>query len=601
MGSNSSICVLFQFILLRSRMLRQISSLDEVMSSKRIIRLFGTYMPGYLQGGSTKQGIRSALHNCGKNADRFIIAKQGRPDSLKDFRGKLTGCEFTDEIVKKLEDGVRAHLLGTANRNISIPKAFKMILFDAFRIEVERDGKKELVFCEELPTEEQFRGFLNKNFAWDKRRRSRLTSAGFGTTVRSKLSESRTLVPRGPGDIYQIDSTTVDMYIVAENGKRKLLARVTLYLVVDVWSRYIAGFHLTHGNACYEEAVLALLSVLEDRQEMCKRFGVPYDPEDWAAMPLPATLIGDRQECIYANSDLFAEMLGIHLTNPPPYRGDYKGFVEAAFHALMKILWSAPGGVDTDASKDEEDYRLNAIYTFSQLRRMLFLEMIRLNRRFIATIPVPREAMLAEVPKVPVKLATWGLENISGMGLNADLDTVRRALLPVVNTSRTAQEGIRVSARGVVRLIYRVEPGALPEKYFEKGGSVELKVQSDSRSVDVVWVTHPETQVVIPAFLSEVKCSDYLGMTWSEALEWQQRLKEMKAQNLSDELAKEAAAYDLVNQDTAQAIANAVNDGPVTRSEIIKSGSAETDAERKGELNGRTPIDTPATDEDHLF
>jgi hypothetical protein len=555
----------------------------------------------FLQGGMTKDGIRSHLCNCGKNKDRLITTRQGRPDSLAEFRGKLTGVELTDEVIEKLTAGVKRHLIGIPKKRTSIPKAFRWTLWDEFRVEVEAPEGKKWVLPDKLPNENQFRTFLRKNFDWDKRRRSHMTAAGFGTTVRSQLSETRTLVPSGPGDIYQIDSTKVDMYIVAESGKRKVLRRVTLYLVIDCWSRTIVGFHLTFGNSSYEEAMLALLSVLEDKEEMCKRFGVPYNPEDWVEMPLPCTLIGDRQECIYNNSNLLVEKLGIHVTNPPPYRGDLKGLVEDALGAMAEVLYDSSGGVDKKASKDEKDYRLNSIYTFTQLRRMLFLEVIRLNRRFIDEIPVPPEAVLAEIPKVPLKLARWGLKNISGCGLSAHLDEVRRALLPYADTARTTESGIRISARGAVRLLYRPRPGELPDKWFQKNGSRKLDVQIDPRLVDVAWITHPDTGAVVPCFLSQKLCSEYIGMTWEQAKEWQAVKNGQKTLNAAEELESQAGAYDLVNQDTENAIGIAIEQGPQVRSDVVKGQADATAAERAAELNSRPPVNTPPEEDENVF
>jgi hypothetical protein len=59
------------------------------------------------------------------------------------------------------------------------------------------------------------------------------------------MSLSGAIDPVGPGDVYQIDSTTADIYLVNSLSAKIPIGRPTLYLVIDVWSGMIVGFNLT--------------------------------------------------------------------------------------------------------------------------------------------------------------------------------------------------------------------------------------------------------------------------------------------------------------------------------------------------------------------
>ncbi len=47
----------------------------------------------------------------------------------------------------------------------------------------------------------------------------------------------------GPGSRYEIDATIADVYLLSADRQR-VIGRPTLYVVVDVFSRMVAGFYI---------------------------------------------------------------------------------------------------------------------------------------------------------------------------------------------------------------------------------------------------------------------------------------------------------------------------------------------------------------------
>ncbi len=56
----------------------------------------------------------------------------------------------------------------------------------------------------------------------------------------------------GPGDVYEIDATIVDCYVVAEAEGTTILGKCTLYLVIDRFSKLIVGFYMTLGSPSWK-------------------------------------------------------------------------------------------------------------------------------------------------------------------------------------------------------------------------------------------------------------------------------------------------------------------------------------------------------------
>ena len=82
----------------------------------------------------------------------------------------------------------------------------------------------------------------------------------------AKTGSSRDQVP-GPGFIYEIDSTKLQIYIVSRFGRRRIVGQPTLYLLVDVWSGCIVGFALSLNSPSYDLAASALLCCHRKKDE----------------------------------------------------------------------------------------------------------------------------------------------------------------------------------------------------------------------------------------------------------------------------------------------------------------------------------------------
>jgi hypothetical protein len=542
-------------------------------------------------------------HACGtpKSGHRVITAKKlGRPDRFAEHRGLITGRVLTNEDKEKFEKGLSSFYWGYSKAMFSRKRAWRLTLLFYYRklVQVSR-GNYVTVSEKNLPTLKQFKDYIRSNYTPEQIEKKRQSAAQFGTGNRKRQSESESLVPMGPGDIYQIDSTIADIYLVAADGSRKVIGRPTLYLVIDVFSKMIVGFHLSLRSSCYEEMVCALLSVIEDKRELFKRWGIEdaYDPKDWPEMPLPTVLIGDRQELIYGNSDLVYD-LGIEIVNTPPYRGDLKDAIESAIGGVSRHLWRRPGAVTKDCPMDLPENYKDAVYTFKNLGGLILKDIIQLNNRHLVNTPVPEEYTAYSEDKRPVAIAAWGQHYISGCGFALGYEEAQRELLPYADSASVTRDGLRVTAAGAKDIYYHIPKDSLPKHITGSITRKPVRVQFDSRRLNVVWVRHPETNEMVECHLKVRTFREYANWSWAQSAHWQNRLAikgiKIEEENLEREfkfmLAEAEAAADGFN--------HAVSQDPVTRVSIKAGMTAGRAVEHQKHLDDRPAVVTGDTTPD---
>lgn len=282
-----------------------------------------------------------------------------------------------------------------------------------------------------LPKPEQFR------YHWSRERKrievmeKRMGKRLFALKKRAIKTDS-TGEATGPGDIYQIDATVLNVYTRSRRNRRKLVHRATLYIVVDVWSRMIVGFALSLDPPSWLGAMAALANAMTDKVRFCASWDYPITANEWPAQHLPGSIVGDQAELARAGVLGLIERHGVEVANPPAYRADWKGIVERRFGLLdgtMKPFM--PGFVHIDfRERGTEDYRLQTAMTLDELHRQV-IRCILYHNNVHPIASYPRLAGLTEdqVPSVPRDLWNWGVANLSGIPRQPDEESVRFSLL----------------------------------------------------------------------------------------------------------------------------------------------------------------------------
>lgn len=140
------------------------------------------------------------------------------------------------------------------------------------------------------PSVKQFRYWYDKNYSVRERKGHSHGQRRMKKEFRALLG-SNTMYIEGPGWLYQIDSTPADVTLLAIDHKTPI-GRPTLFIVQDVFSRKVVGFHASvHHASWVEGAMMALENAATNKVEFCKKYEVDIDPEEWDCCHLPRNIV----------------------------------------------------------------------------------------------------------------------------------------------------------------------------------------------------------------------------------------------------------------------------------------------------------------------
>lgn len=337
------------------------------------------------------------------------------------------------------------------------------------------------------PTENQFRYHAIKFVDIKKR----VGGVKYNKDFRGILDSSRREAD-GPGDVYQIDATVADIYLVSRYDYNTVVGRPELYFVTDVFSRMIVGFYACLESASWDNARSALLNAFAEKAEFCREYGIEISEEDWPCVGLPRALIVDNGELISKASDAIIFGLGITVKNEPAWRPDLKGIVESRFR-LLNISTKAqlPGAVLPDfAQRGAPDYRLDATLTLTDFIKIVINFILNHNKRPLEQHPQPLPDVLADhVPPIPLDLWKWGIANRSGC--------LRQMRLEDMQVALAQRDSAHVTPKGIKfhNLYYQCKT-AIEENWFSSArikGGWKVDIAYHPKNMDkIYWLKNPQ-------------------------------------------------------------------------------------------------------------
>lgn len=177
----------------------------------------------------------------------------------------------------------------------------------------------------------------------------------------------------GPGHRYAIDSTIGDIYLRSGINRAWVVGRPIVYLIVDVWSTAVVGFHVCLNGPSWETAKVALFSTVADPELIGELWGYEARISLFPCPTLPYELMSDRGEYLSIAARNTSKELGYDATFNPAYRPDLKGLVEVLNRiAKDKQYFFLPGAIDARRKELElrTDYKESA-YTLREYAQYL--------------------------------------------------------------------------------------------------------------------------------------------------------------------------------------------------------------------------------------
>lgn len=292
----------------------------------------------------------------------------------------------------------------------------------------------------------------------------------------------------GPGSRYQIDATVADVYLVSRFNRGWIIGRPVIYVVIDVFSRMVAGVYVGLEGPSWLGAMMALANAASDKVAFCREYAISISEEDWACHYLPDAILGDRGEMESRMVEALIANLNVRIENAASYRADWKGIVERHFRTIhTKVKPFVPGFVVPDANKRlGRDYRLDAkldIHQFTEI--VIHCVLHHNNNHYLASYNRDETLVSEDVPAIPAELWRWGIQNRSGRLRSFPEDIVKLNLMPV-GPARVAEDGIRFKS-----MRYSCEK-AIREMWFDrariKGRSEKIEVSYDPRTTNYIYI-----------------------------------------------------------------------------------------------------------------
>jgi len=476
-------------------------------------------------GGQVKNALLPNYANINKRREKKNTTRVGR-------KPLIGGITIGEEEEKKFLWGIKAFY--EKKSKPSLRSAYRKTIARYFNTGYRLEGGTTIPVLpptELLPTLRQFCYWYNTNRSGEKSLRAR-EGKNFNLKLRPIVGNS-TSQSFGPGDLYQIDSTVGDIYLVSAINPNTIVGRPILYLVTDVFTRCIAGFNLSLEQPSYIQAALALENACSDKVEFCKQFGIDISEEEWPCKGIPTNLVADRGELKGIQADQIEAGLGICLTNTPPYRADMKGIVERTFQIGNKQLFhTLPGAVTKSQERGDEDPRLSATLNIVELTKLVISWILTHNRKRMEHYPANEQMLQEGIEHIPNAIWQWGLGQNQSLPYKSP-NVIKTLLLPQAEAGITPQ-GIRYK-----RAYYHSEKGALEGWYLNAraGGGSKVKICYDPRDTSNIFIRHDDNFET--CHIKEMS-KPFAKRTWAEVEQYFYEKRVEQEKNRSEELQKDA-------------------------------------------------------------
>jgi len=484
--------------------LLQARSLEIKYSKPTLLR----YLRRFWQGGQTQDALILKFDSCGKSEREHITATRGRPSPCADNR--------TYQIVKHdhkvIFDFIKKYLI---TRKITTYALCHQRLLEKHYSQDNGDGTFSLRPLGEYPSYRQFCYILHREFPLDTLMRARFGHKEFEQNHRAKTGFDLGNC-LGIGHRYEIDATIADIFLVSRRDRRKIIGKPTLYLVIDKYSRLIVGFYIGLEEPSWAAAMMAIVSIAENKQALCLRYGIEYDPTDWPAEGMyPAEFVADRGSDFTSHaSSAVTEKLGIRMLNLPAKRPERKGTVECGFKLLQRPMAdTVKGYAPPEKAKKRQGikYEKDASLTLTEFTKIIIRSIIKQNRRNMMDYPLSGELQAQDISPSPRDIWAACIKSNAVSLKRFDEEYVRFSLLPE-GLARITQQGIIFSG------CYYSCTEAIEGGWFVRAGRKQfsMAISFDKRLVDDIYIHDPKNpSKFITATLTD-RSREYVGMSFDE-------------------------------------------------------------------------------------
>ena len=449
---------------------------DRTGKSKKVIY---ELLRKYWFYGKTKNGLLNNYFDCGAPGQERLYTKKTGPEAKSGNKHIITekDIKYFEKAIEQFHVKEKKNLKTTHEHMCE--KYYNSGYYRKHGVLVPIQSKET-----EKPTLRQFLYWYRKTYPLAERYKKRYGRRKATMDIRALQGNDLDRV-KGVGYLFEIDSTPADIHLVSIDRKT-ILGPPTLYIVKDVFSRMIAGFHVTVSPPSYIEEAVALENAATNKAEFCSKYEIDIDEEEWPCHHLPQFLAGDRAELKSKKAENFVN-LKVDVQNAPSYRGDLKPHVEQHFNKTneeIRQLLSLAGAKQSQPKKrGDSDPERNAALTLYEFTQFMIIQIITYNK---SALPkdyfVTQEMFIDKVELSPIEVWKWGKKKT--LLHEEPRNVILYNLLP--------REKGKVTRRGIEtnKMCYTSEVG-LKQGWFEEemiDGQENIEICFDPRNVSSIFI-----------------------------------------------------------------------------------------------------------------
>lgn len=434
----------------------------------------------YWKNGQCEAALTPSYSRCGRT-EQNITGGRGAPSS----RGVKT-YQVTEQDYAKFKRVLEEHYL--AGDLVTLTQTYQRLLERHYSY-LDGNGNAYILPPGCRPTGRQLQHFLRKTFTREHILRMRKGDSVFELKHRAIVGTVEEDC-NGVGHMYECDATIADVILCASDDIQTIVGKPTIYYVVDRQSRLIVGFYVGFENPSWVCAKQALLFIAEDKEKLCQRYGIAYDPEDWPAhMVFSESVLADLGEWNTKGGEQLGHNLVTHVMFVPRKRADLKAVVETTNkQSRVTLQDGTPGYEPPENAKQRQgkNYDKDASMNLHQFTKVMLELIIKHNR----TVRRGYQFSLRELDEklIPTPINVWNRDIVrrSGALTRYSYEHVRFQLLP--------REKATVTAYGVLfkKCFYT------SDEFIKRGTFVNarasrfsVEVAFDHRLADNIYVIDP--------------------------------------------------------------------------------------------------------------
>ncbi len=237
----------------------------------------------------------------------------------------------------------------------------------------------------------------------------------------------------GPGDLWEVDECEIDLSLVSVENPSVTVGRPIVYVMIDVYTRMIVAYSVAFDNNSVLGITNCFLNLLDDKQELCNRFGIQIGANEWPSKILPLRLRSDYgAEYISHAMDTICCKLGVAKELVSPATGSLKGQVEQLFHQIHAAQNSLLEGKGLIEKRYDSNHHQEAILNIQEFEAVLLTYIVGHNRKYMEKYPLTKDMRQQNVEPCPIDLWKYGVSlNGSPRPITNEVMFRHSLLLPV--------------------------------------------------------------------------------------------------------------------------------------------------------------------------